>query len=82
MQLVATALERAFLVVRRDHLADQPEREELHPDDNEQHAERQQRPMPDRATAQPEDRQVDADQEPDPAEGEPESPKRWSGRCR
>ena len=42
------ARERALLVVARDHLADQPEREELHPDDDEQHAERQQRALPDR----------------------------------
>ena len=42
------ARDRALLVVARDHLADQAEREELHADDDEQHAEREQRPLADR----------------------------------
>jgi hypothetical protein len=35
-------------VVARDQLGDQPEREELDPDDDEQHAEDQERPAADR----------------------------------
>ena len=42
------ALAHALLVVARDHLADQPEREELDADDDEQHAEHEQRPLADR----------------------------------
>ena len=39
MHVALLARERALLVVTRDHLADQPEREELHADDDEEHAE-------------------------------------------
>jgi hypothetical protein len=39
--LGAVAFLRTLLVVARDHLADQPEREELHPDHDEQDAEQQ-----------------------------------------
>ena len=66
------ARERPLLVVARDHLADQAEREELHPDDDEQHAEREQRALPDRVAGDLDDRQVGEDDEADDAEQEPE----------
>ena len=43
----------ALLVQARDHLADQPEREELDADDDEQDAEDQQRPVADRVALRP-----------------------------
>ena len=46
--LLEVAAARPLLVVARDELADEAERDELHADDDEQHAERQQRPVPDR----------------------------------
>ena len=42
-QLDPLALVHALLVLRRDELGEQPERDELDPDDEEQHAERQER---------------------------------------
>src|SRR5205085_7052674 len=65
-QLGPLALRRPLLVVARDHLADQAEREELHADDDEENAEREERPPADRVAADLEDRQVDED--PDPAD--------------
>ena len=55
----------------RDHLADQAEREELHSDDHEQHAEREQRTAADRVPERLVHRQVD--QDPDSDGHEPES---------
>ena len=51
MHVTLLARDRALLVVARDHLADQPEREELHADDDEQHAEREQGALSDRVPA-------------------------------
>src|SRR5205085_10913069 len=68
----ALALGHPLLVVARDHLADQAEREELEADDDEEHAQREQRPPADRVAAELQDRQVDEDPEPDRAEREPE----------
>ena len=72
MQLGPLARARALLVLARDQLADQAEREELEPDDDEQHAEDQQRALADRVAQQLVDRQVDEHAEADRAEGEPE----------
>src|SRR5205807_9332474 len=65
----------AFFVLARDHLADEPEREELHADDDEQDAEDEERPLADRVALDLDDRQVaerggaDGEQhEPEPAE--------------
>ena len=49
----ALALADALLVEAADHLAEQPEREELQADDDEQHAEDQQRPVADRLARSP-----------------------------
>ena len=56
----------------RDHLADQAEREELHSDHDEQHAEQEQRPCADRVAESLEHGEVDEDRRPDEAEHEPE----------
>ena len=63
----------ALLVVARDHLADQPEREELHADHDEQDAEHQQRALPDRVPERLEHGQVDEDRRPDEAEEQAEA---------
>src|SRR4051812_47546125 len=62
-------------MVARQHLPDQPEREELNADDDQQDAEHQERPPTDRRAAQLENRQVKQDrragapeQHPDAAE--------------
>src|SRR5205814_2289590 len=62
-ELRSLALRRALLVVARDHLADQAEREELHPDDDEQDPEREQRPLADRVARRLHDREVDEDRD-------------------
>ena len=54
-------------------LADEAEREELHADDDEEDAERQQRPVADRLAGQLEHRQVDEHDRADRAEQQPES---------
>ena len=67
---------RPLLVVARDELADEPERDELDADDDEQHAEREQRPVADRLAGELEHGQVDEQRacrcapsgEPEPAE--------------
>ena len=64
---------RAFFVLARDQLADQPEREELQADHDEQHPEDQERSLSDRVAVQLEDRQVDEHREADGAEQEPEA---------
>ena len=46
--LLEVAAAGPLLVVARDELADEAERDELDADDDEKHAERQQRPMADR----------------------------------
>ena len=58
-------------MLARDELGEQPEREELDPDHDEQHAEEQQRPLPDRLSAELLDREVDEDPGPQRAEQEP-----------
>ena len=63
----------------RDHLADQAEREELQPDDDEEHAQREERPPADRVAFELEDRQVDEDREADGAEGETEAAEQVEG---
>jgi len=62
-------------VVARDQLRDEPEREQLDPDDDEEHAEQQQRSLPDRVAEYLDNRQVDkydaadqAEQQAEPAE--------------
>jgi hypothetical protein len=59
-------------VVTRDHLAQQPEGEELHTDDDQEHAEREQGALADRVAGRLEHGQVDQDRRPDDAEEEPE----------
>ena len=50
-----------LLVVAGEHLADQPERQKLDPDDDEQHAEQEKRPASDRRTSDLVDRQIGED---------------------
>src|SRR5207245_54310 len=50
VELRALSLLRSLFVVARDHLADQAEREELQPNDDEKHAERQKRAPADRVS--------------------------------
>src|SRR3990172_8583801 len=64
-----------FLVVARDQLGEEPQRKELHADDDEQHAEREERAVADRLAADLEHGEVDEDagaegeqQEAEPAE--------------
>src|SRR5215211_5481168 len=64
----------ALLMMARDQLANESEGEELEPDDDEEHAEREQRAMPDRLAAELEHGQVDQDAEADRAKHEPERP--------
>ena len=59
-------------MVARDHLADQPKREELHADHQQQDAEHQQRPVPDRMAERFQNGQVDEDRRPEHAEDQPE----------
>src|SRR6059058_1749209 len=71
-QFGALALLCALLVMARDHLADESEGEELHPDDEEEDPEHQQWSLPDRVAERLEDGQVDQDCGPDGAEHEAE----------
>ena len=57
----------------RDHLADQAEREELHADDDQEDAERQQRPPTDRVAQDLVDGQVDEDRRADRRQDETEA---------
>ena len=57
--LLEVAAARPLLVVARDELADEAERDELDADDDEQHAERQQRAVADRLPGQLQHGQVD-----------------------
>ncbi len=63
----------SLFVLAREHLADQAEREELEADHDQEHAEREQRPVADRMAQSFHDRQVDEDREPDQAEDETKS---------
>src|SRR5689334_23798092 len=65
----------ALFVLARDQLADQPEREELQADDDEQDAEDQQRPAADRLAADLEHGQVEQDRDAERSEAEPEPAK-------
>ena len=75
MQLHPLPLSGPLLVLARDQLADQAEREELEPHDHQQHPEDQQRPLSDRISLELEHGQVEehseaghAEQQPEPAE--------------
>ena len=77
------ALVGALLVLARDHLADQPEREKLDADDDEQHAEDQQRPAADRVALRLERRSGRQASRPPPSiVSRPSPPNRCSGRWR
>jgi hypothetical protein len=65
--------DRGLLVLAREHLADQAEREELEADDDQEHAERQQRALADRVAESLDDGQVDEDRDSEQAEDETES---------
>src|SRR5438046_3147588 len=67
------AADRSLLVLAREHLADQAEREELEADDDQEHAERQQRALADRVAESLDDGQVDEDRDSEQAEDETES---------
>jgi hypothetical protein len=60
-------------MVARDHLADQPEREELQPDHDQQHTEHQQGAVSDRVAEGLQHRQVDQDRRPEESEDQPEA---------
>jgi hypothetical protein len=62
--LGARSLADAFLVLARDELGDQAEREDLEPDDDEQDAEDQQRPLADRGAADLDRGQVEERRDP------------------
>ena len=79
-ELHASALVRTLLVVADDHLAHEPEREELDADDHEQHTEDEQRALSDRPAGDLDAGQVDQDAGSAQAEEQPEPPNRWSGR--
>src|SRR3954469_12247531 len=70
VQLRPLARSRALLVLARDQLADQAEREELQPDHDEEHAEDEQRPLPDRVALDLQHRQVAQHYEAKEAEGQ------------
>src|SRR6476659_2540301 len=70
-QIAAVALLRSLLVVARDHLADQPEREELHSDHDEQHAEQEKWALPDRVSKRLDHGEVDENRGADQTEQEP-----------
>jgi len=72
-QLGPVALLHSFLVVARDHLADQSQREELHPDHDEQHPEHQQRSLSNSVSERFDHGEIDKDRGSDQAEQEPES---------
>src|SRR5204863_7723702 len=78
-QLGAVALTGAFLVMARDHLADQPEREELHADHHEQHPQQQQGTVADRVPEDLEHSQVDEDRRPERTEDQAEPPEEMQG---
>jgi len=61
-----------LLVLAREHLADQAEREELEADDDQEHAERQQRALADRVAESLDDGQVDEDCDSEQTEDEAE----------
>src|SRR5262249_59858739 len=67
-ELAAPALVRPLLVMADDHLAQQAEGEELDPDDDEQHAEDEQRALADRSARDLDAREVDED----PCSAQPE----------
>src|SRR4051812_36521929 len=73
VELRLLAADGGLLVLAREHLADQAEREELEPDHDEEYTERQQRPLADRMAERLDDGQIDKDREPDHAEDETES---------
>src|SRR4029453_13102882 len=75
VRIGARTLAPPLLVLARQELADQPQREELHPDDHEQDAERQQGPVADRLAGDLERGQVDEDRRADKSEHEPEAAK-------
>src|SRR5205807_9172533 len=72
-QLRAIALACALLVMARDHFADQSEGEELHPDDDEEDAECEERSSADCVTEHLVDGQVDEDSDADRRQSEAES---------
>src|SRR6185369_3230537 len=63
----------SLLVLARDQLADEAEREELEADDDEQDSEDQQRPLADRVPFDLEERQVAEDNEAEESERHPEA---------
>ena len=73
VQLGLLAAAGGFLVLARQHLADQAEREELETDYHQQHAEREQRPLADRVAERFDDGEVNEDRESDQAEDQPEA---------
>src|SRR3954469_10685073 len=73
VQLRPLARSRALLVLARDQLADQAEREELQPDHHEEHAEDQERPLSDRVALDLEHGQVAQDDETEEAERQAEA---------
>ena len=79
MQLGAPLAAAAFLVVARDELADEAERDELHADDDEQNTERQERSVPDRLARQLEDSQVAEQERPDRSQREAEAAEEVQG---
>src|SRR5437763_1878575 len=72
VELGLLAAAGGLLVLARQHLADQSEREELETDHDQQDAEREQRPLADRVAERLDDGQVGEDHEPDQAEHEAE----------
>ena len=73
MEFRLLTADRGLLVLAREHLADQAEREELEADDDQEHAERQQRALADRVAESLDDGQVDEDRGSEQAEDETES---------
>ena len=82
-EIDAFALVHALFVLRRDQFREQAERDELHADDDEEHAQRQQWPVTDACTADLDDRQVGRrSSDPTKPMRRPSPPNRCSGRWR
>src|SRR5437879_12412655 len=79
VELGAFALLCALLVMARDHLADQPQREELHPDDDEEDAEGQERASADRVSERLVHGQIDQDSDSDHHQREAEATEQMQG---